>query len=423
MTHLFRSSLSNFKFRYLVCLVLMFSLFPSGSYVAAYDKRFFSSNEILIYNPDDEPCSFTGGAITTLSGTNSRQKVWNYLIAKGLSPEQTAGVMGYIRYKSDFTPTRYSDDGAWGLLQWSGPRLFEEPSRGILGEIPSNLEKYVDESFDTTRHPDAIIPPEDLDALMLFQLNYMYDESSVREVTTSDFGSGTNEWDLLKHQLSVDLAASFWAENFGELDSATDSSEIITIIDYANGLFGELDGTVADDGGESVCGGYGSLETKVLEYAWPEYHSAPYTTKKPEYATAIDKAKSSGGYVGGSIYPGVDCGGFVTRLVVDSGFDPTYNHNGKISDGASTTPTQQAWLISNWESLGNAASINVADLEPGDVAIKSGHTFIYVGVIEGFDSDRASASIGGDSGSSWRAPMAGKESLVDAEYTWYRKNV
>lgn len=160
----------------------------------------------------------------------------------------------------------------------------------------------------------------------------------------------------------------------------------------------------------------GDLIQTMLAYAWPQYHPAPYTNKKPEYETAVNKARSEGRYVGGLQYPGVDCGGFVTTLMVDSGFEPNYNHAGKISQGAGTTTTQRAWAESNWNLLKRGSEINPADLRPGDVAFSPGHTFVYVGSVPNFDSHIASASV-----EIWRSPMAGHESITASDVTWYRK--
>lgn len=155
-------------------------------------------------------------------------------------------------------------------------------------------------------------------------------------------------------------------------------------------------------------GGTG-LAGKVVAYAWPDYHAKPYVDLKPEYATAIQLAKSEGRYVGGIKYPGVDCGGFVTTLMIDSGFEPNYNYDGRGGD----TSIQKKWLDANWENLGAVTS--TADLRPGDVAMQPSHTFVFVGEIPGFNSQMASASLDG------RAPMADKYGLDGDGIVWYRK--
>lgn len=130
----------------------------------------------------------------------------------------------------------------------------------------------------------------------------------------------------------------------------------------------------------------------------------------PDYSEAVSRRLSEGKYVGGGSHPGIDCGGFVTTLLQDSGFDPNYG-------GGSNVPVQHNYVISNgWQVIDN-----IEDLQPGDVAFnsKNSHTFVYVGDIDGFGSMIASASYGGSNSNKWRAPMAGTENIHNV--TWYRK--
>ena len=158
----------------------------------------------------------------------------------------------------------------------------------------------------------------------------------------------------------------------------------------------------------------------VLAYAWPEYHPAPFVDRKPAYAEAVETSLAEGRYVGGFArgVRGIDCGGFVTILVQNSGLEPEYN-----SDPAGATSRQEQWVQEhNWTLLNSAPGtpVDTSLLQAGDVAFSSGHTFIYVGEIPGFESNIASASIGE---SSARAPMAGTESLISgngAIVRWYR---
>lgn len=165
-----------------------------------------------------------------------------------------------------------------------------------------------------------------------------------------------------------------------------------------------------------------SLQDTVLLYAWPDWHDGPYPTRKLEYETAINKAIAEGRYVGGDGIPGVDCGGFVTTLLVDSGFIPEYNNGGKGASVTGGTGTlygggQSKWAKENMESLGSVTS--TAQLLPGDVAFNTdgSHTFIFVGDIPGFNSKIASASVGAER----RAPMAGKERIIGNDVVWFRK--
>ncbi|TAH36625.1 hypothetical protein EYC59_00410 [Candidatus Saccharibacteria bacterium] len=159
----------------------------------------------------------------------------------------------------------------------------------------------------------------------------------------------------------------------------------------------------------------GSFDQLTLSYAWPEYKGLTVDAT-PGWVNAYTTARAAGRYIGGTSYPGIDCGGFVTTLVVDSGFDKTYNYGSLVKDGAGYTPIQYTWLRENWQSLGMGSSIDTATLQKGDVAIRAGHTFIYVGDVPGFGSKIASASL------DERAPMADtKQNAADGTFEWFRK--
>jgi hypothetical protein len=165
----------------------------------------------------------------------------------------------------------------------------------------------------------------------------------------------------------------------------------------------------------------GDIVKTAINYSWPDYHNAPYLNMKPSYKAAIDKAQANGEYVGGLSHPGVDCGGFVTRVMRDSGADPNYNwgpHDGR--QGA--TPAQQAYMDAHPDKYQNLGTKNsTADLQPGDIAINSEHTYLYVGKQAGFNGNSASASVS-FTGESWRTPMASNAYFSNSagSFTWYR---
>lgn len=162
----------------------------------------------------------------------------------------------------------------------------------------------------------------------------------------------------------------------------------------------------------------GDLTSTVQSYAWPDYHPAPYHQRKPAYARAVQTASQKGKYIGGSVagVAGIDCGGFVTRVLQDSGFDKQYNDT---SAGKGNTTGGQIPYLNNsgkWKKINNPTT---GRLKPGDVAINDDHTYLYVGKIDSFNSVTASASYS-QSGNG-RAPMAGHESAADPDFTWYTK--
>lgn len=197
-----------------------------------------------------------------------------------------------------------------------------------------------------------------------------------------------------------------------------DAPDIDKYLDAPESIPSESSSSSSSDCADSqdVATGQG-IESTVLAYAWPSYTEGK-TEKKPAYQKAVTRAKSKGQYTGDTCFGGgVDCGAFVTRLLIDSGFEPDYNYGGK----GGNTDYQLKWLKANWQELGRGNKIDPADLQPGDVAIvvyPSGdahHTFVFVGDIKGFNSNIASAS------QCQRAPMAGAESKTGSDVIWFRR--
>lgn len=175
-------------------------------------------------------------------------------------------------------------------------------------------------------------------------------------------------------------------------------------------------------GGESASGtSSGTCATGTITaavqlattYAWPDFKGQGYITLTEAYAAAVKEAQSSGEYVGGKLYAGVDCGGFVTLVIRNSGADPDYNSykGGTIS--------QKKYLDEHPEKYYHFTASSVDELQPGDIWMRDGdgvgHTFIYVGQVEGFNGNIAEASLDG------RAPMASNVGQSDfTNGSWYR---
>ncbi|MDN5275196.1 MAG: hypothetical protein JWP06_1097 [Candidatus Saccharibacteria bacterium] len=443
---------------FFLALVLTLGFVVDNTKVFAIpDVQYYGGNDILYFDPDAVDCASDGSGSASLRGNTVTEKIWSYLVDKGLSPEQAAGVMGNMDAESGYVVTRRQGSGdllnsnftnnAWGLAQWDGGRRYSSPSSGILGKLKSKhpeLMKYTAVEYGGT-DGNKKVPATDLDTILLFELDYLYQESTNRRVTASGFGKAANEWATLKLQKTVENATVFWHNNF-EVSADSAAQVLSNRGGKAQAAFKSFSSNTGKTGstssgstdGCSSSGGAvsGDLAKTALAYAWPDYHPAVYAHNKPEYQAAMKKAQSSGQYVGGgrsdSVSPGggyqigVDCGAFVTRLIIDSGVDPAYNRSGK----GGVTDAQQAWANANWTGLGkggkNGSKINIADLKPGDVAFEPGHTFAFVGKVPGLGKgDPAfkgivSASFS-TSGLSWRSPMAGHESATSSSVTWYRK--
>lgn len=197
---------------------------------------------------------------------------------------------------------------------------------------------------------------------------------------------------------------------------------------FANAMVSAIEKAVpatgAPTGGGGGCAVPGNAVATAVNYAWADYKGSPFCDETTAYKQAINKAKDNGQYTGAdcatdSSLHGIDCGGFVTRVMIDSGADPGYNDTGSLASGAGNTITQQAYLdaqvkAGKYQKLGSQT--DTSKLQPGDIAINTDHTFIYVGQQSGFNGNIASASLG------TRSPMAGGVIFSNGagDFQWYR---
>lgn len=97
------------------------------------DEAFYSSNDILFYNPNDKSCATREGLI---SGRDNAEKVFNFLTSTeftglqgSMNAIQAAGVLGNFQRESGMDPAAIESTGeGHGLAQWSYTRktaLFE----------------------------------------------------------------------------------------------------------------------------------------------------------------------------------------------------------------------------------------------------------------------------------------------------------
>jgi lysophospholipase L1-like esterase len=335
-----------------------------------------------------------------LVGATNEEQIFNYLIGKevhgnDLKPYHVAGILGNMWAESAFRPQRLQGTGVdvitpadqargsrlgWGLVQWT----------------PAG--KMINPLIDGGKDPND----------MRVQLDFLLEQ--LNGATSSPEGPAGQD---LIAATDVGQATLAFETKYERHAGPPQPDRIIQAQQI-------LDSGFSGGGADECTGGDSDLADTVLEYAWPQYHAAPFTEKKPAYAAAISAAQADNQYVGGGSQPGVDCGGWVTRLMIDSGFEPQYNFGGKTADGAGNVSGGQIrWIQANWEKITVSGT---QDLLPGDVAINTGrsHTFAWAGTIQGFESQVASASYS-TNGSSWRSPMAGHEDPLASNIEWYRK--
>jgi tail lysozyme len=400
-----KSFIKKVSVRRLICLALACVILaePLGTtkVLAIPDLYFYSSNDILFFDPDAS-CGVGSDAtgVPSLVGKDNPEKIWNFLVAKGLSNEQAAGVLGNIQAESGFDPgvVERSGGGGFGIVQWTGGRRTALEAAAAQKGVPVN----------------------DLG----FQLEYLYQELTARGTNRPEYKQFPNEWEMLKGQPTINDALVAFHHEFEISHLMNKPDPRAAVIEargqFAADAFASFSSNTPGAGGSEDCATAptGNLAQTAAAYAWPDYRGSGYTNKKPEYETAVQKAKGEGRYTGDACHGGgVDCGAFVTLLMNDSGFEPAYNFNGR----GGNTSTQLDWARKNWLTLGKGGAINAADLQPGDVAIKDGHTYAFAGMVPGFGEGDSSFKGVVSASQCDRAPMAGHESLTDNDFTWFRK--
>lgn len=376
---------------------------------ATFSANGTASNNGAVIDSGGCICKDPDASSNNLIGNSNGEKVFNYFRGRGLSDIQAAGIVGNIAVESGFDPERIQgknigegsknprDAGSsgWGLIQWTpGSKVITAAKDAGLSDRPiHDLATQLDLVWGHMQNK----PPITKGSFSIPEFKKITDvEKAVNYFEDKIEGAGTPNYP--DRYTAARLALEEYGGNASTSSSSTSTRS-----------------TVSDCGGDSAVAG-NAVKT-ALNYAWPEYHAPNYLKLKPSYQKAVDTAVSKGKYVGGGPNPGVDCGGFVTRVMQDSGLDPDYG-------GGGNTESQEKHLVESgkYKKINNPTS---ADLPPGAIAISSdyggdggGHTYIYVGKQAGFETQVASASYS-PSNTSWRAPMAGHELVADPNYNWY----
>jgi hypothetical protein len=103
---------------------MMLASFATSPSVYAIDVLFQSSNTLGKYNAEDggAKCTTQSAPTQTVPGGNNEEIAWNYMIAKGLTPQQVAGMVGNWQVESPgVNPTTNQTGGGpgRGIAQWS----------------------------------------------------------------------------------------------------------------------------------------------------------------------------------------------------------------------------------------------------------------------------------------------------------------
>lgn len=204
-----------------VVLVTALFLVSSAKPVAAQlmpsaDKKNFTySGGFYSVAANNTPC------VGSLSGGDNKAKIWNWLIAKGMTPYGAAGIMGNMSIESGFNPFRIqggaslntyeamvgSRNGAsaFGLVQWDADRRVAI-LRALATENP-DYKQYVALKYGKGADDYKNAPADINDKFILFELEYMYKESTKG-------GARPLTWSKLLSAQSAAAAANTFEEVF-----------------------------------------------------------------------------------------------------------------------------------------------------------------------------------------------------------------
>ena len=376
-----------------------------------FDEPFYSSNDILFYDPRCDTGVAQG--LISLNGLDNMDKIFKFLIdpQRGLTVAQAAGVIGNLMAESQLDPTIIQGGGhatpdytpengkGFGIAQWTFTAR-QAPLAKYMETYKdiTNLDGQVGFMWSelTGTHSEALRKLKEVDtpgdAAYVFHKYYEGSADSPQQVAQVRGGNAQKVYDRYKDAPAEAGSTALGSDGKPVINSTSTVSKQVGRSCTATAAGGDLIGL-------------------VKQYAWPEYKGLT-TTPTDAYRDAVQAAMGQGRYVGGVTHKGIDCGGFVTTLVIDSGFDKRYNYDGK----GGYTVIQEQWLKENWKRISDT---DATDRQPGDVAINENHTYIFVGP-DAFPNRMPIASASLDE----RAPMQGTESVVSTPHNyfrWYRK--
>lgn len=146
------------QFVLILSSILILFVVPTNAFAVDFDEQFYSSNDILFYDPrSGGTCSVSADDTTLFTGKDNREKTWNFLRSKGLSVEQTAGAFGNLDVESagTFDPEivqgggRNSDPSGvksgWGIMQWTpGSKIIGLMKNANIASPPNEITSQLE---------------------------------------------------------------------------------------------------------------------------------------------------------------------------------------------------------------------------------------------------------------------------------------
>ena len=185
---------------------------------------YYVNNAITMYDPNDKPCSETASTIaaasTTLAGNDRAEQIFRFLVGKGLTAAQAAGVMGNLYAESGFDPAieeggrvvdaNYTPRGGvgFGIAQWTDPGrqnnliAFQKSSGKTIIDLSMQLDflwKEMNSGLVIATLKGTSTPQ---DAAFIFHRDYEISNDTPAQVAANRGGNAQKFYDQYK-SLSV----------------------------------------------------------------------------------------------------------------------------------------------------------------------------------------------------------------------------
>lgn len=379
--------------------------------VRAFDQGFYSGNDILFWNPDACGSAGTGSDSTVITGPAPQslnefvdkygQMAFDVGKKYGIPYEAilAQGALESSMGQSKLTQLANNFFGIKAGSSWTGETINmqtgEQTASGGNYSVNAAFRKYPTPEAGWDGYGQFITQnPRYKNAL-----NYPGDPVGyVTAIKAAGYATDVNYVAKLTKLINQITA---YIKQTGKWPP---SSEVAKTNKPTGGGAAPAGGTNATAGCTSATGN-GSKSTIVqtaLSLAWPNKGKHDGTAKnlaKPEYQTAMPQYND---YSNAGDNPWTDCGVFVATVMHASGADPQYVGRG--------TGAQIAYVKSS-SKFTTFIPRDTTALNPGDVMILDGHTYIYTGPYNGDDGKNytiAQASLGD------HPPEAGNVFLSDS---------
>lgn len=324
--------------------------------------------------PDDSAGLGCYAGDLDLTGNDNVTKIYNFLVnTHHLTSIQAIGIMANLQAESHFEPR---------LVEYGFPNSRGEMS--VQGS-PTSLDDAVPPDAPGNTHGQPGYGLAQWSGGRKANLRNVADQKNVKASDLAlqlDFlwGELTSTYQdrvltPLQSMTSLNDAVDLVVDKFEVPHDAASKHREREALGIA--LYAKLSGTsaptgaitaAADTSNSSGCDivASGNVVQTALNLAWPSTgHGKEMADAKPSYQVAMPR------YNGATTDdPWSDCGVFVSTVMIASGADPTYP---KRDTGAQLDYLQAS---SKYTEI---TSRNTADIQPGDIFVTDGHTFLYVG--------------------------------------------